>query len=185
MRVSADRCVCLSSGAQSVAVASRAFDVIMSIRHRLLLAALVCSAAVCASVSAQAPDKAPGRTIEITTGDNMKYSIDTITAKRGEQLRLRLKSVGTMPKVAMAHNIVVLKIGTDQVAFTTAAASHRATNFLPPQLKDQVIAASALAGNGETVDLGFKVPAKPGKYPFVCTFPGHFVAGMKGTLIVK
>ena len=31
----------------------------------------------------------------------------------------------------------------------------------------------------------FTVPAKPGRYPFVCTFSGHFQAGMKGTLIVS
>jgi azurin len=141
------------------------------------------------SAHAQAPPpagKTAGpRTIEIGSGDTMKYTVDVIKAKRGEQLRLRLKPTGTMPKVAMAHNIVILKIGTDAAAYTTAAANHRATDFIPPQLKDQVIAASKMAGNGETVDLDFKVPAKPGKYPFVCTFPGHFVAGMKGTLVVS
>jgi plastocyanin len=30
-----------------------------------------------------------------------------------------------------------------------------------------------------------KVTVKPGKYPFLCTVPGHAQAGMKGTLIVK
>lgn len=26
---------------------------------------------------------------------------------------------------------------------------------------------------------------KPGKYPFICTLPGHVAAGMKGVLIVR
>ena len=30
-----------------------------------------------------------------------------------------------------------------------------------------------------------KVSVKPGKYPFLCTVPGHAAAGMKGTLTVK
>ena len=30
-----------------------------------------------------------------------------------------------------------------------------------------------------------KVTVKPGKYPFLCTVPGHAQAGMKGTLTVK
>jgi azurin len=130
--------------------------------------------------------QAPARTVEITAGDDMKYSVATITAKRGESLRIRLKSIGSpaMPKIAMAHNIIILKIKTDTQAFATAAANARATNFVPPNLKDQVIAASGLAGNGETVDLDFKVPAAPGTYPFICTFPGHFLT-MKGTLVVK
>jgi plastocyanin len=41
------------------------------------------------------------------------------------------------------------------------------------------------AGPGETVEVVFTAPAKPGKYPYVCTFAGHCLAGMRGTLIVK
>ena len=48
-----------------------------------------------------------------------------------------------------------------------------------------MIANTALAGNGETVEVVFKVPAAAGSYPFLCTFPGHFVVGMKGNLVVK
>ena len=42
-----------------------------------------------------------------------------------------------------------------------------------------------LAGAGETVEVTFKVPAAAGEYPYICSFPGHFQAGMKGTLAVK
>lgn len=153
---------------------------------RRLSAAFSLTTCLGLSVVAVAEAQAPARTVEITAGDDMKYSVSTIQAKRGEALRIRLKSIGSasMPKIAMAHNIVILKIGADVQAFATAAANARATNFVPPQLKDQVIAASGLAGNGETVDLDFKVPTAPGTYPFVCTFPGHFLT-MKGTLVVK
>jgi plastocyanin len=48
-----------------------------------------------------------------------------------------------------------------------------------------VIAKTPFAGPGQTVEVSFTAPAKPGSYPFVCTFAGHFQAGMKGTLIVK
>jgi azurin len=130
------------------------------------------------AVHAQTP-----RIVEITAGDDMKYSVASIKAKPGESLRIRLKAVGAMPKIAMSHNFVLLKIGTDQAAFATAAASARATNFVPPTLKAQVIASSALAGNGETVDLDFVAPKVAGSYPYICTFPGHYLT-MKGTLVV-
>jgi azurin len=52
-------------------------------------------------------------------------------------------------------------------------------------MMSSVIAKTALAGPGETVDVVFAAPAKPGRYPFLCTFAGHYQAGMKGTLIVK
>ena len=89
-----------------------------------------------------------------------------------------------MPKIAMAHNLVILKPKTDAAAFSNAGAMHRAAGFIAPDQKANVIAATALAGNGETVEVTFKVPAA-GNNQFICTFPGHFVAGMTGTLVVS
>ena len=86
------------------------------------------------------------RTIDITATDDMKYSVTEIPAKAGETLRLRLVSKGTLPKVAMAHNVVVLKAGAKQNDFANAAALARATDFIPTEMKDQVIGASTLAG---------------------------------------
>ena len=125
------------------------------------------------------------RTIDIVGTDQMKYDLTEIPAKRNEQLRIRLTSKGTMPKIAMAHNWVLLKLGTSQVKFITAGAQSRQTDFIPDEMKDQVIAKTALAGAGETVEVSFKAPAAAGKYPYVCTFPGHFQAGMRGTLNVN
>jgi azurin len=133
----------------------------------------------------QAATKGAVRTVEIVGTDQMKFDKATIPAKRNEQLRLRLISKGTMPKIAMAHNWVLLKLGTSQVKFITAGAQSRQTDFIPPDMQSQVIAKTALAGAGETVEVTFKVPGVAGEYPYVCTFPGHFQAGMRGTLQVK
>ena len=137
-----------------------------------------------AKAAAKAGAKA-GRTVEITTGDNMKYDVTEITAKPGESLRVVVKNTGAMPKIAMAHNFVLLKAGTDVAEFTKAAFNARETDFIPPAMKDAVLANTALAGAGESVEITFKAPAKPGTYTFVCSFPGHFALGMRGTLTVK
>jgi azurin len=125
------------------------------------------------------------RVVEIVGSDDMKYSVTTIAAKPGETLRIRLTSKGTLPKIAMAHNVVVLKLGAKQIDFANAAAMARATDFIPPDMKDQVLGATGLAGPGETVEVTIKLPAAPGSYPFLCTFPGHFAAGMRGNIVVK
>ncbi len=139
-----------------------------------------------AKPAAAAPAKGKAaRTIELTGGDNMKYNLEKIDAKRGETLHIVLKSVGTVPKVAMAHNVVVLKLGSDATEFTKAGMTARDTDFVAPAMKDKVLAATKMAGPGESVDVTFTVPAKAGAYPFLCTFPGHFAAGMKGTLNVQ
>lgn len=128
---------------------------------------------------------AAARTVEIFGSDEMKYSLTQIVAKRGEVLRIRLISKGTLPKIAMAHNVVVLKPGANLAKFIEAGAPFRATDFIAPAMKDQVLAATRFAGPGETVELTFQVPPRAATYPFVCTFSGHFQEGMKGVIVVR
>ena len=165
---------------------------VLSLACALAVASLGAAAAQTTTPPAKAPAKAKAaapagaaRTVELTAGDNMKYDTPEITAKPGETLKIVLKNVGTMPKMAMAHNFVLLKAGTDAVEFNKAAFNARETDFIPPAQKDAVIAHTGLTGPGETADVTFKVPAKPGTYTFVCSFPGHFALGMRGTLVVK
>jgi azurin len=125
------------------------------------------------------------RTIELVGTEDMKFSLTNIAAKPGEQLRVRLTVKGAMPKIAMAHNFVLLNKGVNQTEFINASVQARTTEYIPADKKAQVIANTTLAGAGETVEVTFKVPAAPGEYPFLCTFPGHAQAGMRGTLTVK
>ena len=127
----------------------------------------------------------PVRTINLVGSDDMKFNVTTLTARPGEQVQVRLTSKGTMPKIVMAHNFVLLRLGTNVDKFVADGAPHRATDFIAPASLSSVIAKTALAGPGETVQVSFTAPAKPGQYPFLCTFAGHYQAGMKGTLIVK
>lgn len=135
--------------------------------------------------AAQATTAKGVRTIELTGGDDMKFNLTKIEAKPGETLRVVLKSTGTIPKVAMGHNFVLLKLGADVAEFNKAAMMASATEYIPQEQKAQVVAATKLAGPGETVEVTFKVPAKAGSYPYMCSFPGHLAAGMKGDLVVK
>ena len=145
---------------------------------------VVCAAAAVLGLMTAMAAQAP-RTIEIIATDEMKWDVTEITAKPGEAIRIKLTSKGFIPKVAMAHNFVLLKAGTDEKKFIDAGAAERATDFIAPSMKAQVLAASRMAGPNETVYINFKAPAKPGNYPYVCTFSGHFKAGMKGVLTVK
>jgi len=38
---------------------------------------------------------------------------------------------------------------------------------------------------GQTATITFTAAARPGRYEFVCTQPGHEQAGMKGTIVVE
>ena len=147
---------------------------------------LVCAAFALSPAPLVAQTAAAGpRTIEIKATEQMKYDVTTITAKPGESLRVRLVAVGTMPKAVMSHNFVLLKSTANAKAFAEKAATAYATGYIPPDLKPQIIIASALIGGGEKVEITFKAPMAPGKYPYLCSFPGHFLAGMTGVLTVK
>lgn len=129
------------------------------------------------------------RTITLTVtdpvGEKMSYSLKQIVAKPGEKLKIRIVSMAQTPKIVMAHNFVLLKAGTDVKAFTDAAANARATDYIPPAFKSAIIAQTAMAGPGESMDVTFTAPLKPGKYVFLCSFAGHWAAGMTGDFIVR
>jgi azurin len=127
----------------------------------------------------------PARTVDIGGTDDMKYSVTAISAVPGERLRIRLTSRGVIPKVAMAHNVVVVHLDTDIDTMLKEGAPYRDNDFIPPSMQKQVIAKTGFAGPGETVQVTFTVPEEPGAYPFLCTFSGHYQAGMKGTLTVE
>jgi azurin len=125
------------------------------------------------------------RTIQITATEQMKFDKTDIEAKPGESLHVVVKSVGSMPKAVMAHNFVLVQQGTDIAKFNAAAFNARETDFIPPDMKSAVIANTGLAGAGETVEVTFKAPTKPGRYEYFCSFPGHYALGMRGVLVVK
>jgi azurin len=129
-------------------------------------------------------DRAP-RTISLTASDEMKFSVTEIAARPGESIRIVLRAMGKVPKIAMAHNVVVLQKGTDVGAFIKASNLARETSFIAPAFAKQIIASTKLAGAGETVQVTFTAPSAPGRYDFVCSFPGHYASGMRGVLVVK
>ena len=159
---------------------------------RFLAKVFVCASIVSLAWPAaarQAGAAAPIRTVTLTVndpvGEKMTYSLSTITAKPGEKLKIRLVSIAQTPKIVMAHNWVLLKAGSNPKAFSDAAANARATDFIPPALKGQILADLPLAGPGDKFEVTITAPKVPGTYPYLCTFAGHYAAGMNGQLIVK
>ncbi len=148
----------------------------------LVLASLLLAFVVPAPAGAQGTS---ARTVTITVNDTMRFDPSDITAKAGERLTVVLKDVGRMPKPAMAHNFVLLKKGANPKDFVDKSVSARETDFISPAVKSEVLANTSLVGPGETTQTTFEAPKQAGSYTFLCSFPGHFALGMKGTLTVK
>lgn len=118
----------------------------------------------------------------ITGNDLMKYNLKEIRVKAGEPVTLTLKHIGKLDIKVMGHNWVLLKEGSDLVAFAGEAATSVDNDYIP-EGTDQVIAHTKMLGGGESDTITFDAPA-PGTYQFLCTFPGHF-GQMQGTFIVE
>lgn len=111
--------------------------------------------------------------------------LESITASPGETLTIRLTTRSTMPPAAMAHNWILLEQGVDPNAFVNASIQAKENEYIAPELEDQIIAYTDLAAGGETVEVTFTVPEQTGEYEYLCSFPGHYVGGMRGTLNVE
>jgi len=123
-------------------------------------------------------------TITIEGNDRMRFSPDHFAVKAGETIQLTLKNAGTMPKETMGHNLVIIEPGVSPIAFATAAVRHPDKAYVAPEYGDRIIAAAGVLGPGESEIITCIAPAKADDYPFVCTFPGHTQAGMKGNMTV-
>jgi len=142
------------------------------------------SAAPTPTPAATAP-AAEGRKVQITANDQMKFSVLEIRAKAGERLSVTLANTGTTPKFSMGHNWVLLGLAANVDSFLTAAAEAPTTEYVPAARRADILASTKLLGPGEHDTATFAAPASPGRYPFICSFPGHAQVGMRGVLIVE
>ena len=115
----------------------------------------------------------------------MKLSVTQITTAPGERLRIVPAVTGTMPKSVMGHKSWCCRREPTPQVFVKASAMARNSGFVAPALAPQILAATALAGGRDTVEVSYDVPKARGSHDFVCTFPGHYLAGMRGVLVVK
>lgn len=128
-----------------------------------------------AVVPLAAQDK-PDTTITIRAdGSTLEFQPARISVKNGTRLRLRFVNAGTLP-----HNFVIPRTDEDIDALAVAAYQAGETGFVPVADREKLLAFTALASPGDTVDVTFVVP-EPGEYTYVCLFPGH-ANSMLGTL---
>lgn len=133
-----------------------------------------------------ANESCPAKEITIAGNDAMQFDVKSFEANVQQSLRLTFKNIGSMPKIAMGHNLVILKKDISAITFgqKVLASGGSATNPLPKSLLGDVIASTRLLGPGESEVVIFKAPNETGEYEYVCTFPGHF-AMMRGKMIVR
>ena len=119
------------------------------------------------------------RQILLGTLPGLKFDRELITAKAGEKLLLAFRNDDDM-----LHNFVLCAPGRGQTVGTAALALgvEGAVKGYVPESAD-VLYHTSLVAPGSTDRIFFVVPATPGDYDYICSFPGHSQL-MKGVLRV-
>jgi uncharacterized cupredoxin-like copper-binding protein len=113
--------------------------------------------------------RAARRTIEIRMTDAMRFTPSAIQVKEGETVRLVVVNRGRQQ-----HELV---IGTRKVLDAHAALMRR----FPTMDHDDDDGVEVAAGRRKTLVWTFN---RPGEFAFACLIPGHYEAGMVGTIKV-
>lgn len=115
-------------------------------------------------------NKAVVRTIAIHGDDGMRYTPERITVRRGETLRIRVFNDGRAQ-----HEVV---LGTRAELEEHAALMRK----FPDMEHDEPYMAHVPPG--ESRDMVWKFNRR-GAFEFACLMPGHFEAGMRGSIVVR
>jgi azurin len=83
--------------------------------------------------------------------------------------------------MVLPHNWVLVKPGTEATVAAAGLKLGEAAGYIDVRDKDMLVHTD-LAKAGDSTDVTFTAPA-PGDYPYICTFPGHYLM-MKGVLTV-
>jgi azurin len=118
----------------------------------------------------------------IAVPNQFAFSPSEVGVKAGQ----KLKVVFDNPDHQI-HNLVIVRPGTENEVGLLADQMLQdpdayAKGFVPDS--DKVIWSTPLVNANKKVTLDFTAPKEPGRYPFLCTFPGHWRV-MKGVLIIK
>lgn len=120
--------------------------------------------------------------IEASGSNNMRFAQTEFEVAPGETVRIVFENTDTSP--SMEHNVVLLNSNDDEDVARVGEAGMSAgsrNDYVPDD--PAVLAYTAIAPPGETVEVTFTVPEETGEYRYICTFPGHW-ATMQGTMRV-
>jgi len=119
------------------------------------------------------------KTIALGTLPGLKFDASAITVKAGSKVRLTFNNKDVMP-----HNFVLTDIDAGaevgQLALQLGAKAAE-MDYVPSTPK--VLEYTSIIDPQKSETIYFNAPSKPGNYPFICSFPGHYVI-MKGVVTV-
>ena len=122
------------------------------------------------------------RAISIEAGQNLSFNTREIRAKASEPIALTFINPDVVP-----HNWALLANGSmqrvgDLVNRLIGDPDAAFNQYIP--ITDDVLCYTDIIEGQDRGTIHFNAPSTPGRYPFICTFPGHWMV-MNGEMIVE
>jgi putative heme-binding domain-containing protein len=122
------------------------------------------------------------REIMIEAGKNLTFVTQSFTVRAGEPIKLVFVNPDVVP-----HNWALLRPGTlerigGQVNKLVAEPDAAARHYIPKS--DDILFYTDIVPPQNRFTIYFHAPAEKGRYPYLCTFPGHWMV-MNGQMVVQ
>ncbi len=122
------------------------------------------------------------RTVTIKAGKNLTYSATTFNVRAGEPIKLTFINPDVVP-----HNWALIRPGSlyrvgDLANKIIAEPDAAIRQYIPKS--DDILVHTDVVPPEDQFSISFRAPAEPGRYPYLCTFPGHWMV-MNGVMVVE
>jgi azurin len=124
-----------------------------------------------ATPASAAPATKKPRTVKLAMRDGLRFEPPRFEATPGEQLVIEIENGDSTD---MAHNFLLLRPGAREAVVQAALALAEkgpAQEYIPESA--DILVHTRLLNPEGSAKIALTVPATPGIYPYVCTFPGH------------
>ena len=115
-----------------------------------------------------------------TVANTMAFDKTKLSVPAGAEVHLTVKNNATM--ATLPHNWVLVKPGTEASVAAAGLKLGEPAGYFDVRDKD-ALAHTPMAKPGDSTEVTFTAPSEPGDYPYICTYPGHYMM-MKGVLTV-
>ncbi len=122
------------------------------------------------------------REVHLAAGPNLTFVPAAFTVRAGEPIKLTFSNPDVVP-----HNWALVRPGTlakvGDLVNKIIAEPDAATRHYIPRSND-ILLYMDIVPPGNDFNISFRAPATRGRYPFLCTFPGHWMV-MNGVMTVE
>jgi len=118
-----------------------------------------------------------------TVPERMLFTVTEFRVKSGAPVKLIFENPDATP-----HNLLIVepgsedKIGEAANEMAKLPDAFEKMDFIPKS--DKILHATKMVLPNKSETLRFHAPKQSGRYPYICSFPGHYLV-MRGVMVVE